>query len=342
MKTREFGTGEQEIEAAAGLLRKGETVAFPTETVYGLGANALDAAAVDKIFHAKGRPSDNPLIVHIAHKGDVEKLARDVPELARLCMDKFWPGPLTLILPATSLVPANVTAGLDTVGIRMPDHVTALHLIDRAGVPLAAPSANSSGRPSPTTAEHVLEDLFGRIAGCVDGGPSGVGVESTVLDVTGPVPMILRPGGITREMLQEVIGPVEIDPALTTGTGTPKSPGVKYTHYAPKAMMILCEGETDVRLFEALIQNGHLQGKKVGVLTTAEREGAFPGADAVRVCGARADLGSVAAGLYDAIRSFDHTPVDLIYAETFPETGVGLAIMNRLRKAAGHRAIIMT
>jgi L-threonylcarbamoyladenylate synthase len=339
IETKRFGTEPTDIQAAAALLRAGETVAFPTETVYGLGANALDATAVDKIFRAKGRPSDNPLIIHIAHRKELDKLARVVPPLAERAMAHFWPGPLTVILPCTAIVPMNVTAGLDTVGIRMPDHVTAQLLIEAAGVPLAAPSANSSGRPSPTTAAHVLEDLAGKIAGVVDGGASGVGVESTVVDFTGPVPMILRPGGVTREMLAEVLGDVLIDPSLEQGVGQPKSPGMKYTHYAPKGEMSLVDGLRAVEVILSLVHKAHQRGQKVGILTTEEHRDHFPDADVVRICGVREDLSTVAAGLYDAIRSFDHTDVDVIYAETFPETGVGLAVMNRLRKAAGHRVI---
>ncbi|MGZ4107742.1 MAG: L-threonylcarbamoyladenylate synthase [Tumebacillaceae bacterium] len=339
METKRFGTEQGDLQEAAALLRAGEAVAFPTETVYGLGANALDAHAVDKIFRAKGRPSDNPLIVHIAHRKEVDKLAQVVPPLAERAMAHFWPGPLTVILPCTAIVPMNVTAGLDTVGIRMPDHVIAQQLIDAAGVPIAAPSANSSGRPSPTTAAHVLEDLTGKIAGVVDGGASGVGVESTVVDFTGPVPMILRPGGVTREMLEEVLGDVQIDPSLEQGVGQPKSPGMKYTHYAPHGEMSLVDGPHAVAVMQGLVHKAHESGRKVGVLTTEEHEGEFPSADVVRVCGRRADMSTVAAGLYDAIRSFDHTDVDVIYAETFSEDGVGLAVMNRLRKAAGHRVI---
>lgn len=339
IETKRMGTEPEDIQAAAALLRAGETVAFPTETVYGLGANALDALAVEKIFRAKGRPSDNPLIVHIAHRKEVDKLARVVPPLAEKAMAHFWPGPLTVILPCTAIVPMNVTAGLDTVGIRMPDHVVAQQLIDAAGVPLAAPSANSSGRPSPTTSAHVLEDLTGKIAAVVEGGASGVGVESTVVDFTGPVPMILRPGGVTREMLQEVLGDVQIDPSLEKGVGKPKSPGMKYTHYAPKGEMSLVDGARAVEVIHSLVHQAHERGQKVGILTTEEHGVQFPDADVLRICGRRSDLASVAAGLYDAIRSFDHTDVDVIYAETFPETGVGLAVMNRLRKAAGHRVI---
>jgi L-threonylcarbamoyladenylate synthase len=273
METKRFGTEQGDLQEAAALLRAGEAVAFPTETVYGLGANALDANAVDKIFRAKGRPSDNPLIVHIAHRKEVDKLAQVVPPLAERAMAHFWPGPLTVILPCTAIVPMNVTAGLDTVGIRMPDHVIAQQLIDAAGVPIAAPSANSSGRPSPTTAAHVLEDLTGKIAGVVDGGASGVGVESTVVDFTGPVPMILRPGGVTREMLEEVLGDVRIDPSLEQGVGQPKSPGMKYTHYAPHGEMSLVDGPQAVAVMQGLVHKAHESGRKVGVLTTEEHEG---------------------------------------------------------------------
>jgi len=359
VETMRFGLSEEELQQAAGLLRQGEVVAFPTETVYGLGANAFDRSAVDKIFKAKGRPSDNPLIVHIADMADVEKLATSVPPHARLCMEHFWPGPLTLVLPAQEAIPANVTAGLDTVGIRMPDHEAALGLIKAAGVPLAAPSANRSGRPSPTAAEHVLEDLAGSIAGVVDGGHAGVGLESTVLDCTSDVPMILRPGSVTAEMLREVIGEVSTDPALS-GEGAPRSPGVKYTHYAPKGEMHLVQGARAVDVIAELAMKAIKEGLRVGVLTSEEGEGQYKAlveaaeteiaknvaADPSAVgglyilpVGTRADLSSVATGLYDAIRAFDRFEADAIYAETFPENGVGVAIMNRLRKAAGHRVI---
>ncbi|WP_038087518.1 L-threonylcarbamoyladenylate synthase [Tumebacillus flagellatus] len=344
-ETHVFHTNREDLERAAQLLREGQTVAFPTETVYGLGANALNPEAVKKIYEAKGRPSDNPLIVHIARLEDISQLVTHIPEKAKLCMERFWPGPLTLILPCTDRVPSAVTAGLDTVGIRMPDHETALQLIALAGIPLAAPSANSSGRPSPTTAAHVLEDLSGRIAGVVDGGAAGVGVESTVLDVTGDKPMILRPGGITREMLQELLGPVGIDPALSDAGIAPKSPGVKYTHYAPKGTMFLIEGEHDVDKIVELARAARHDGKKVGILAAAEDADAFRSVFSeeegavILEAGSRHDLSTVASRLYDAIRTFDHHGVELIYAQTYSEEGVGLAVMNRLRKAAGHRVI---
>jgi L-threonylcarbamoyladenylate synthase len=340
MDTMRFGTEQKDLQQAAELLRQGETVAFPTETVYGLGATAFDKEAVEKIFKAKGRPGDNPLIVHIAHHKDVDKVAREVPEMARRCMEHFWPGPLTLILPCRPELPANVTAGLDTVGVRMPDHPTASAIISLAGQPIAAPSANRSGRPSPTTAEHVWEDLGGRIAGLVDGGASGVGVESTVLDCTGEVPMILRPGSVTQEMLTELLGEVRIDPVIMTGQGVPKSPGVKYTHYAPKGEMWLVDGPDAGERLRELAAEARQAGRKVGVLTTEEGKARYEqAADVVIACGRRDDLRTVAAGLYDAIRAFDHAGAEIIYGETFPEAGMGVAIMNRLRKAAGHRVI---
>ncbi|MDG4657634.1 L-threonylcarbamoyladenylate synthase [Ectobacillus antri] len=325
-----------QIHEAAMLLRDGEAIAFPTETVYGLGADATSDAAVAKIFEAKGRPSDNPLIVHIASQSQLEKLVSDVPPIARILMEHFWPGPLTLIFPKRDGVSAKVTAGLDTVAVRMPDHDIALALIAAADVPVAAPSANRSGRPSPTLASHVQEDLEGKIAGIVDGGATGVGVESTVLDCTGAVPVILRPGGVTKEQLEEVIGPVLVDPGLESHVEKPKSPGMKYTHYAPKAPLVIADGSTS--FVQALIDEARQEGLKVGVLTTAEQKGSYK-ADQIIICGKREDLSTVAAGLYEALRSFDSTDVDVIYSEAFPQIGIGIAVMNRLVKAAGHQVI---
>ncbi|UOY91228.1 L-threonylcarbamoyladenylate synthase [Ectobacillus sp. JY-23] len=325
-----------QIHEAAMLLRDGEAIAFPTETVYGLGADATSDAAVTKIFEAKGRPSDNPLIVHIASQSQLEKLVSDVPPIARVLMEHFWPGPLTLIFPKRDGVSTKVTAGLDTVAVRMPDHDIALALIAAADVPVAAPSANRSGRPSPTLASHVKEDLEGKIAGIVDGGATGVGVESTVLDCTGNVPVILRPGGVTKEQLEEVIGAVMVDPGLESNVEKPKSPGMKYTHYAPKAPLVIADGSTS--FVQALIDEARQEGLKVGVLTTAEQKGSYK-ADQIIICGKREDLSTVAAGLYEALRGFDSTDVDVIYSEAFPKIGIGIAVMNRLVKAAGHQVI---
>ncbi|GAX89591.1 L-threonylcarbamoyladenylate synthase [Effusibacillus lacus] len=345
MNTLRLGTSDQAIEQAAALLRQGELVAFPTETVYGLGAHALDPLAVDKIFAAKGRPSDNPLIVHIAHRDQLAGLAESLPPVAEQLMEVFWPGPLTLILPRRAGVPDRVTAGLSTVAVRMPDHPVALALLEQTGVPIAAPSANRSGRPSPTSAEHVLEDLEGRVAAVVDGGDTGVGVESTVLDVTVDPPMILRPGGITKEMLEQVTGKVQVDPSLSENRhpdpgSAPRSPGMKYTHYAPQGEMWIVVGDVDKQsaTIQSLVDKSRREGIKTGVLTTEERKGAYR-ADAVLSCGERGSLETVAAGLYGVLREFDQLGIERIYSESFPEAGIGMAVMNRLRKAAGYRVI---
>ncbi|HZG73741.1 MAG TPA: L-threonylcarbamoyladenylate synthase [Chondromyces sp.] len=326
-----------QIEEAASLLRENEIVAFPTETVYGLGANALSDEAVKKVFEAKGRPSDNPLIVHIADEEQLEDLVVQVPEQARILMGKFWPGPLTLILKnKPNSLSEQVTAGLDTVGIRMPDHPLALALIKQSGLPIAAPSANRSGKPSPTLANHVWEDLEGRIAGILDGGETGVGVESTVLDCTAQVPVILRPGGITKEQLESVLGRVEVDAALKDTLKQPKSPGMKYKHYAPNAPLYLMEGSRE--WIQQEIDREREEGKRVGILTTEEYAD-FYQADNVIPCGRRSNLSSVAHSLYDVLRLFNESRVDIIFSEVFPYEGVGLAIMNRLEKAAGHKWI---
>ncbi|WP_050616604.1 L-threonylcarbamoyladenylate synthase [Bacillus testis] len=322
-----------QIKAAAELLKGNETVAFPTETVYGLGANATNDQAVQKIFAAKGRPSDNPLIVHIAKVQQLEDLVEEVPEHARKLMEAFWPGPLTIILKKKGRLSDSATAGLDSVGIRMPDHPIALALIAAADLPIAAPSANLSGKPSPTTAGHVANDLTGRISGIVDGGETGVGLESTVVDCTRAVPVILRPGGVTREELMAVVGEVREDVALHNPEEAPKAPGMKYTHYAPDAPFILMDGS--VRFIQAAIDQSKSEGKKTGVLTTEENKDAYT-ADTVISCGSRKDLATVAAGIYDALRTFDESGTDVIYGEVFPYEGIGDAIMNRLMKAAGH------
>ncbi|WP_435988963.1 L-threonylcarbamoyladenylate synthase [Rossellomorea sp. LjRoot5] len=326
-----------QIVDAAKILQKDEVVAFPTETVYGLGANATSDRAVEKIFKAKGRPSDNPLIVHISNKEQLEGLVEEIPSDAAKLIDAYWPGPLTIIFKnKENVFSGKVTAGLDTVGIRMPDHPVALSIIEAAGLPIAAPSANRSGKPSPTTAQHVIDDLEGRIAGVVDGGETGVGVESTVVDCTGEIPVILRPGGITKEQLEIVVGKVEVDPSLKDGKGAPKSPGMKYTHYAPDAPVYLVDGtREDV---QRLVDEKKAAGLKVGVLTTEEFAGEYQ-ADIILSVGRRDDLKTVAQHLYDTLRAFNRSDVDIIFAEMFPEEGVGLAIMNRLQKAAGYRVI---
>ena len=325
-----------QLQEAARLLRENEAVAFPTETVYGLGANAMNDEAIAKIFEAKGRPSDNPLIVHIGAKSQLSGIVREITPVAEVLMEHFWPGPLTIILPKKDGISEKVTAGLDTVGVRMPDHEVALALIEAANVPVAAPSANRSGRPSPTLASHVYEDLNGKIAGIVDGGATGVGVESTVIDCTSEVPTILRPGGITKEQLEEVIETVSLDPALKDETEKPKAPGMKYTHYAPKAPLSIVEGSRD--FIQQLVDKKKEQGYTVGVLTTEEYQHVYK-ADVVLSCGVRSDLASVATKLYDVLRTFDASKVDVIFSESFPNEGIGNAIMNRLTKAAGHHII---
>jgi L-threonylcarbamoyladenylate synthase len=325
-----------QLQEAASLLQQGEVVAFPTETVYGLGADATSSEAVEKIFVAKGRPSDNPLIVHIATKEQLGLIVSAVPSIAETLMEHFWPGPLTLVLPKKEGISERVTAGLSTVAVRMPDHPIALALIKQANVPVAAPSANRSGRPSPTLAAHVYEDLNGKIAGIVDGGATGVGVESTVLDCTDTVPVILRPGGVTKEQLEAVIGEVFMDEALKDQTQTPKSPGMKYTHYAPKAPLTIVEGTRE--FLQKIVNEKKAEGFKTGILTTEENEAFYDG-DVVITCGNRSDLTTVAAKLYDVLRAFDAAGVDVIFSESFPNEGIGIAIMNRLLKASGHTVI---
>lgn len=334
-----------QIVDAASLLRAGEVVAFPTETVYGLGANALSDEAVEKIFLAKGRPSDNPLIVHIGAREQLATVAGEIPTKGKQLMDAFWPGPLTIILPKTDRVASLVTAGLESVGVRMPDHPVALAIIEEAGVPIAAPSANRSGRPSPTTAAHVLTDLEGRVAGVLDGGATGVGVESTVIDVTVDPPIILRPGGITREQMEAVIGTVALDPSFQVGAvETPRAPGMKYTHYAPEGELWLVTGEADHvrKKMTEMLRDAKQHGQKTGVLATEESLSYWeqqPEADVVLSVGSHADLEEVAQQLYAVLRDFDDHQVQFIVGETFSRDGLGMAVMNRLEKAAGGRIL---
>ncbi|WP_026572669.1 L-threonylcarbamoyladenylate synthase [Bacillus sp. UNC438CL73TsuS30] len=329
------------IVDAAHFLRENEVVALPTETVYGLGGNAESDVAVAKIFAAKGRPGDNPLIIHIADREQLCRFVAEIPETAERFMEAFWPGPLTIIFKKKEgVLSEKATAGLDSVGVRMPDHPVALSLLKACGLPIAAPSANSSGKPSPTHAEHVIEDLQGKIAGVLDAGPTGVGVESTVVDCTEAVPVILRPGGVTKEQLEKVIGEVRMDPALESGANEgglkPKSPGMKYRHYAPNAPLYLVDGSRP--FLQKLVDEKQREGLCVGVLTTEENKSEFS-ADVVIACGQRAELETVATELYDTLRRFNLEKVDVIFSEIFPRGGVGLAIMNRLEKAAGNKVI---
>jgi L-threonylcarbamoyladenylate synthase len=326
-----------QVVDAANFLRDNEVVALPTETVYGLGGNAESDAAVAKIFAAKGRPSDNPLIIHIAEKEQLRTFVTEVPDKAKLLMEAFWPGPLTIIFKKKEGVLAETaTAGLSTVAVRMPDHPVALALLKSCGLPIAAPSANSSGKPSPTNAQHVLDDLNGKIAGVIDGGATGIGVESTVIDCTEAIPVILRPGGVTKEQLEAVLGNVRVDAALTDEAARPKAPGMKYQHYAPNAPLYMVSGTTE--FLQSLVEKKRMEGLQVGVLTTEEHADVYE-ADVVLACGKRVELETVAAALYDTLRRFNLEKVDVIYSEVFPNTGVGDAIMNRLQKAAGNRLI---
>ncbi|MFL6561267.1 MAG: L-threonylcarbamoyladenylate synthase [Bacillus sp. (in: firmicutes)] len=326
-----------QVVDAANLLRDNEVVALPTETVYGLGGNAKSDVAVEKIFAAKGRPSDNPLIIHIAEKKQLSTFVAEIPEKAERLIEAFWPGPLTIIFKKKEgVLSETATAGLATVAVRMPDHVVALALLKSCGLPIAAPSANSSGKPSPTNADHVLDDLNGKIAGVIDGGPTGIGVESTVIDCTEAIPVILRPGGVTKEQLESIVGEVHIDAALTDEAARPKAPGMKYRHYAPNAPLYMVSGTT--KFLQHLVEEKRHEGLRVGVLTTEENAGQFE-ADVVLTCGKRAELETVATALYDTLRRFNLEKVDVIYSEVFPNTGVGHAIMNRLQKAAGNKLI---
>lgn len=333
-----------ELAEAAVLLREGRLVAFPTETVYGLGANALDETAARRIYEAKGRPSDNPLIVHIADIAGLKELAREIPEAAWQLGESFWPGPLTIILKKSALVPKGTTGGLDTVAIRFPSDPIAQELIRQSGVYVAAPSANASGRPSTTTAEHVYEDLNGKIEMILDGGPVRIGLESTIIDLTGELPMILRPGYITKEQLSAVIGEVEYDRAVIASQPqknlVAKAPGMKYRHYAPKGDMTIYEGESSkvVNAINEEIKKKLAEGRRVGVLATDETASLYLGGTVCSI-GARSDEDGIAAHLYYILREFDEIGAEYIYSESFTDNPLGQAIMNRLRKAAGYHII---
>jgi len=327
---------------AAELLKQGKLVAFPTETVYGLGANGLDEKAIANIYVAKGRPSDNPLILHISHIEELKQLVAHIPNNAKVLMNAYWPGPLTIVFRRAAIVPDIVTGGLETVGIRLPDSVVARELIALAGTPIAAPSANISGRPSPTNAQAVLVDLEGKIDAVVDAGNCQIGLESTVIDCTTPVPTLLRPGGITLEMLMETLGEVEMDPILSGSFElAPRSPGMKYTHYAPDAPMVLVEGEYP-QVLELLLKEvsaALAEGKRVGALISAQTADKLPIGTIPFVYGMRENVEEIAANLYLALRNYDDHSVDVIFAEGISEEGLGLAVMNRLRKASGYRII---
>lgn len=334
---------DPQLFEAADVIKKGGLVGIPTETVYGLGANALDASASKKIYEAKGRPSDNPLIAHISCMDELPALVSEIPEAGKKLAEKYWPGPLTMVFPKSDVVPYGTTGGLDTVAIRMPSDPIANRLIRLAGVPVAAPSANTSGRPSPTKAEHVIEDMDGKIEMIIDGGEVGIGLESTIVDVSGEIPMLLRPGAITIEMLRETLGRVEIDPAILgplSADVKPKAPGMKYRHYAPKAEMTLVEGEMEnvVAFINREAKAALETGKSVGIICTEESRSLYEGG-ILKVIGSREHEETVAHNLFAVLREFDDRQVDCIFSESFSKDRLGQAIMNRLCKAAGYHIV---
>lgn len=330
------------VKKAAEIIKRGGLVAFPTETVYGLGANGLDENAVPKIYEAKGRPSDNPLILHISKLDEIEDIVKEIPKSALILAEEFWPGPLTMVFKKSERVPYRTTGGLESVAIRMPSNKIARELIKAAGVPIAAPSANSSGRPSPTKAAHVIYDLDGKIDMVIDGGEVDIGIESTIVDVTGEVPVILRPGFITEKMLSEAIGRVEIDEVVKSLSPDkdlkPKAPGMKYRHYAPRGKMTIYKGSHSKVVERINEEISKLEGKKTGVLATDETKSYYR-ADIIISLGSREDGESIAHNLFDALRKFDDDDVEFIYSEGFDENKLGFAIMNRLHKSAGYNII---
>lgn len=327
------------IEEAGAIIRDGGIVAFPTETVYGLGANALDEEAVKKIFIAKGRPQDNPLIVHVCSK-NISELVKEVPEVAQRMIDKFWPGPLTIILEKNDIIPNMTIANLNTVGIRMPSSEIALKLIELSKRPIAAPSANISGRPSPTEVERCIEDLNGKVDYIIGGESSDIGVESTIIDCTVNPPLVLRPGGITLEMLKEIDSNIEIDSALKskpTENFKPKAPGMKYRHYAPKAHLKIIKGKNEktIEIINEILENYIEKGNDVAILTTDENLNKFNSGKVISL-GSENNLNEIAKNLFETLRKCDDLGVQHILCQGFEEKGVGLAIMNRLNKAAGY------
>ena len=329
MNTLLLGTDNKDLARASDIFRSGGLVAIPTETVYGLGANAFDKDACLKIFAAKGRPADNPLIVHIAYKSQLEDIVEEINDNAKKLMDAFWPGPLTIVMKKSVKIPYEVSAGLDTVAVRMPSHKIAKQLLDICGLPIAAPSANTSGKPSPTTAKHVLDDLNGKIDAIIDGGDCNVGLESTVIDVTEDIPKLLRPGGITYEQLCDILGEVIKNYEFKDGE-VPKSPGVKYKHYAPKAEVFVVKGS-----LVDFIKKEYYKYDKIGVLCHSKYE--MPENCVVKYMGNKPE--EYANTLFSHLRSFDDENVDVIFAEDVDDKGINLAVSNRLYKAAGYKFV---
>ena len=328
------------ISLFANMLADGKTVIFPTETVYGLGANALDEDAAIKIYQAKGRPSDNPLLVHVADKEDVYDLVENIDDRAKLLMDKFWPGPLTIVFKKKAIIPDRTSGGLDTVAIRMPSDQVARDLIRQAGVPIAAPSANISGRPSPTKPEHIIRDMDGRVDGILVGGPCDYGVESTIIDLSEDLAMVLRPGSITLEMLGEVLGRVDLDPSLKNKDDNirAKAPGMKYKHYSPQAQVYIVKAD-DLEGFaervDSLCEDNAKKDLKIGVMTMNYDQHSYQ----AKVFDLGGSDTEVAKNLFDSLISLDRESIDIAYVPYFEERGIGVAIMNRLKKAAAYRII---
>jgi len=328
------------ISLFANMLADGKTVIFPTETVYGLGANALDEDAATKIYQAKGRPSDNPLLVHVADKEDVYDLVENIDDRAKLLMDKFWPGPLTIVFKKKAIIPDRTSGGLDTVAIRMPSDQVARDLIRRAGVPIAAPSANISGRPSPTKPEHIIRDMDGRVDGILVGGPCNYGVESTIVDLSDDIAMVLRPGSVTLEMLREVLGQVDLDPSLKNKDDNvkAKAPGMKYKHYSPQAQVYIVKAD-DLEGFaervDSLCEDSAKKGLKIGVMTMNYDQHSYQ----AKVFDLGGSYTEVAKNLFDSLISLDRESIDIAYVPYLEERGIGVAIMNRLKKAAAYRII---
>ncbi len=333
---------KENLKKAGQIIKDGGLVAFPTETVYGLGGDALNPKSSQKIYAAKGRPSDNPLIVHVAEFDDLTRIVSSVPDSAKKLAEAFWPGPLTMIMNKNDKVPYETTGGLDTVAIRMPNNQIALELIRQSGGYIAAPSANTSGRPSPTLARYCVEDLSGKIEMIIDGGQVGIGIESTIVDLTCEVPMILRPGYITADMLKEVLGEISIDRTIIDSSSTqkPKAPGMKYRHYAPKGELTIVQGSQDsvVSYINEVTKTSMEQGKRVGIIGTDATKDLYK-ATIVKSVGTRDDESTIAHELFKVLREFDDENVDIMFSESFDDSGIGQAIMNRLLKAAGHHVI---
>lgn len=342
IKIEEHNIDMQAIQEAGEIIKNGGLVAFPTETVYGLGGDALNGASCAKIYEAKGRPSDNPLIIHITDMNALAVIVKEIPEAARKLAKAYWPGPLTMIFRKSKAVPLATTGGLETVAVRMPSHQTARALIEAAGGYVAAPSANRSGRPSPTLARYVIEDLDGYVDMIIDGGEANIGLESTIIDLTADYPMILRPGYITEEMLRQTVGRIDTDSTLidSGSNQAPKAPGMKYRHYAPQGSLTVIEGDFRkvMSYINERLEELKREGIKTGVIATDETAGGYVG-DSIKSVGKRQDEEAIARHLFRILREFDDEKVEVIFAEAFSGEGIGQAIMNRLLKAAGHHVI---